>query len=337
MHSIQYTTHKWISSDLRYVPTQVTTAMSGSLLMAPHPRVNSILRVENGGSAIRPDGELLTGTIGARVANMVMTLPTFASLCAVSTDVRVTAYDACAWEGHTLRLHHLWQPTRRKIFNRLLHTWRLLNCLHLSYAEAIRLGDRRRCPVVGMWNFRDEVGFPAASVNPTWLPHIFSSTDVVRTGTRIDFDMRLRGRMPAFDVGWTTTWDLDHLLDEMDSDSPMHSFVRFRVARADSNLAPQADRGRWYNHVAMSDEAAIRLPQLWTHTTSDARLCLRIGLAFSETSMTVYINGRTWSVDVDPRFSPEWPRHLLRYVILVISNDATFRDLTLEPIPARFS
>ena len=268
---------------------------------------------------------------------MVMTLAIFARLCAVSKDVRVTAYDAIAWEGHRIQVHRLWQPTRHMIFSRLLQTWRLLDVLYISYAEAFRLGDRRRCPVVGVWNFRDEIGFPAASINPTWLPHIFSSTDVVRSGTRIDFIVSLRGRMPAFDVGWTTTWDLDNLLDEMDSDSPTHSFVRFRVARTDSHLHPQADRGRWYNHVAMSDDAAIRLPRPWTHGTSDARLCLRIGLLFSDTDMTVYINDRPWSANVERQVSPEWPRHPARYVILVISNDPTFRDLTLEPIPARFS
>lgn len=278
--------------------------------------------------------DLLVGTLGARVVNMVMTLATFARLCAVSSAVRATAYDASAWEGLTLHLHRLWHPARHAIFDRLLQTWRLLEVLYLRYAEANRLDNRLCCPVVGVWNFQDEVGFPAGNIDPIWLPQIFFSSDVVRSGVRLDFNVRFRGRMPSFDVGWSSTWDLDHLLDDIASDAPTHSFVRFRIAHADSPLAPEADRSRWYNHDAMSDDVAIRLPR--RTGSPDARVCLRIGLIFADASMTVYINGHRWSADVEPRFSHEWSRHLVRYAIIAISNEPTFRDLTLEPLPARF-
>lgn len=279
--------------------------------------------------------DLLIGTVGARIMNMIMTLATFARLCAVSTTVRTTAYDTGAWEGLTLHLHRLWQPARHYIFDRLLQTWRRLNVLYLNYTEANNLGDRRPCPVVGVWNFHRRV--PGSRLNSTRLPHVFCSYDVVQSGVKIDFNVRFRGRMPAFEVGWATTWDLDYLLDDINSGNPLHSYVRFRVTSADSLLAAQADRGRWFNYNRMGDDAAVRLPWYWMQGLSDAVVCLRIGLVFTETYMNVYFNGNRWSAKVETQFSREWTRHLTRHVILVISNEPTFRHLTLEPIPARFS
>ena len=284
---------------------------------------------------IRRGAELLSGTLGSRILNMIMTLAMFARLSAVSTAVRIIAYDAGAWKGLTVYLHRCWQPSRHLIFDRLLQTWRLLNVLYLNYAEANYLEDRRHCPVVGVWHLRRRS--LRSQSNRNTYPHIFSSYDVVRSGVRIDFNVRCRGRMPAFEVGWTTTWDFDYLLDDIMSGTPMHSYVRFRVVNADSLLAPQADRGRWYNYDAMGDDAAIRLPRHWADESSDTRRCLRIGLMFTDRYMSVYMNGHRRSAQIEPQFSHGWAQQMVQYVILLISNESAVRDLTLETVPALLS
>ena len=209
--------------------------------------------------------------------------------------------------------------------------WRQVRILYVSlraYASGLPVYWPDQTAI--SWRFNDVFGQTAGPIEPTRNAHFFVSSGIVPTNIRVEFAMTFRGLMPAFDVGWSSTSDLDSLLDDIDHDvTHSHFFSRFRVARADSNLTPDADRMRWYNDFAVVEDAAIRLPLRWTTSYSESRVLLRIGLEFTAYYTTLYIQHERWTA---VEYSPiPTDMHRTRYLAVLVSNDQEYQDLSLEP------
>ena len=276
---------------------------------------------------IAPLGQVLLSELGARVLNYIMTPATFANLSAVCADLVSVASDARAWEGHAVHLEYAYVPAAA--LDRMTPTWRLLKILYLSGVQVAILESRVLCPVAWIWTFDGPFGNPGVPINPGTNPYVFASFDAIPAGVRVEFEMSFGGLMPIFDVGWSSEDNLEILLDSLNREQEIGGrFVRFRVARRDSFLAPAADRGHWINERAMSDLAAIRLPDNWTRCPHNARITLRIGLEWTAASVCVYINDRRWVAAL-----PDEGHRIVQFPTLLVSNGLDFEDLMLTTLP----
>ena len=115
-----------------------------------------------GGTASLPS-DLLVGSLGVQVVNMIMTPAMFARLAVVSKDVMGTACNISAWEG--LEIHLSNNDVRLRTIARMLRIWRKTTLVYLDYLDAVMLDDHRRlvaamCP--------DEAYDPLPCIKAVW-------------------------------------------------------------------------------------------------------------------------------------------------------------------------
>lgn len=278
--------------------------------------------------------DILTGSLGVRVVNMIMTPAMFAQLEAVSTDVLNIARNILAWEGLEIHIEHmdmhLWDLAR------MVSIWSKANALHLRYPEAGSLDHQyrvlstmytlaahdRRCPIAADWRFpmTDVRILPGMEEEDGSIEsYLHLSSAVFSAGQEVFFDMVFPAHgMPCFDVGW------------MCDDHDIWTHLCFRVMPEGVPFTA-GDRARFYAGCAMSEDRAIRVPSSWTGTSPQSRLVIM--LKFTETSMILGINDDRWEAEIEPKFRRRWSRRTHRSAILALTPEPHMSLPTIEPHP----
>ena len=275
----------------------------------------------------RMSGNLLVGEIGFRVVNMIMTPAMFARLAVVSSDVQRIVCNSHAWEGVEIHLEH--RHVRIAKLARMLRRWRRAAMLYLNYSDAASLEVHcrqfntypsnmySRCCIAAVWRF-PEVDVVSRNCFASQGSHTSDDSDyedpIFLHESSVAFPAHHwvsvnvvfpAHSMPCFDVGW------------MCGEWNRWTNLCFRVVPQSAVLEfPEDDRCRWYAFQPMSDDPAIRVPSSWT---SFQPTRLRIALAYSLDTMSLIINDRRFTFDIEPQFRNDWARRTHRRVIMKMS------------------
>ena len=273
---------------------------------------------------------VLVGSLGARVVNMIMTPAMFAQIAVVSRGVMGTARNILAWEG--IQIHLFLQDVRLREIASMLGIWTKAHSLYLNYRDAVMLDDHCRLMaamrpdmiyeprpyLLAVWYFSvfdsfqsdtDEESDEDAENDGSYV--LYASSDMFPVDHWVFFTIEF-GSALWISLGWT--WEDDE-----------YEHLCWRVAPPGLYLSPEEDRARWCAGHAMSDDPAIRVPAVYQY---GQQYRMEIGLSFTYDKMRLSINSFQWEADIEPEYREIWSQRARRTAILETAD-----PLDINPIP----